>query len=84
MRLVIEKIMKHPSLQARPPVLVDIGASGYIHEKWKPLSKHSIFIAFDADKRDFNISESKSKDWHKLSLINRVWLKTVSSKTLFL
>ena len=72
MRLIIDKIMKHDALQTNPPVLVDIGASGTIHEKWKPLAKYAICIAFDADSRDFEICESEDKGWRKLYSLNRL------------
>ncbi len=72
MRLIIDKIMKHDALQTNPPVLVDIGASGTIHEKWEPIAKYAICIAFDADSRDFEICESEDKGWRKLYSLNRL------------
>ena len=72
MRLIIDKIMKHKVLQTSPPVLVDIGASGAIHGKWKPIAKYSICIAFDADTRDFEVCESEDKGWRKLYSLNRL------------
>ena len=77
--------MKHHSLQARPPVLVDIGASGVIHEKWKPIAKYSICIAFDADTRDFEACYYEDKGWYKLYSFNRlVAQKTVDKVDFFL
>jgi hypothetical protein len=64
--------MTHSSLLSNPPVLVDIGASGKIHEKWNPIAKYSICIAFDADSRDFEICESEDKGWRKLYSLNRL------------
>ena len=81
MRLVIEKIMKHHSLQAHPPVLVDIGASGVIHEKWKPIAKYSICIAFDADTRDFEACYYEDKGWYKLYSFNRLVAQKTVDKT---
>ena len=72
MRLIIDKIMKHDALQTNPPVLVDIGASGTIHETWEPIAKYAICIAFDADSRDFEICESEDKGWRKLYSLNRL------------
>ena len=72
MRLIIDKIMKHDALQTNPPVLVDIGASGTIHETWEPIAKYAICIAFDADSRDFEICESEDKGWRKLYSMNRL------------
>ena len=64
--------MKHDALQTNPPVLVDIGASGTIHETWEPIAKYAICIAFDADSRDFEICESEDKGWRKLYSMNRL------------
>ena len=64
--------MTHSSLLSNPPVLVDIGASGTIHEKWKPIAKYAICIAFDADSRDFEIWESEDKGWRRLYSLNRL------------
>ena len=52
--------------------MVDIGASGTIHEKWQPIAKYAICIAFDADSRDFEICESEDKGWRKLYSMNRL------------
>ena len=51
--------MEHPEIQKKIPVLIDIGASGTIHEKWETLAKYSVCIAFDADSRDFKICYQK-------------------------
>ena len=72
MASIIHDVMTHSSLLSNPPVLVDIGASGTIHEKWKPIAKYAICIAFDADSRDFEICESEDKGWRKLYSLNRL------------
>jgi len=64
--------MNHASLINQPPVLVDIGASGFLHRKWKSIAKYSICIAFDADDRDFDISKIENKNWKKLIKLNRL------------
>ena len=48
---IFEKVMSHPLIQERPPVLVDVGASSEIPEKWRKIAKYSICIAFDPDSR---------------------------------
>ena len=73
--MVIEKIFRHHSLLSRPPILVDIGASGRIHEKWKNIAKYSICIAFDADKRDFNVSDTDDDIWQRKYTFNRLVAK---------
>ena len=72
MASIIHEVMTHSSLLSNPPVLVDIGASGTIHEKWKPIAKYAICIAFDADSRDFEICESEDKGWRRLYSLNRL------------
>jgi hypothetical protein len=53
-------------------VLIDIGASGGIHPKWKYIAKHACCVAFDADDREFQVSEVINKDYKKLIHINRI------------
>ena len=72
MASIIHDVMTHSSLLSNPPVLVDIGASGTIHEKWKPIAKYAICIAFDADSRDFEICELEDKGWRRLYSLNRL------------
>jgi len=61
MKKIINNIMNHASLVNQPPVLVDIGASGFLHRKWRSIAKYSVCIAFDADTRDFDASEIENK-----------------------
>lgn len=72
MKKIAEKILSHESLQVRPPVLIDIGASGGLPVHWKLLAPHSICVAFDADTRDFELTESASGGWKKLYSFNRL------------
>jgi hypothetical protein len=72
MKKILHKILTHSSIVKKPPVLVDIGASGDIHKKWELIAKHSICIAFDADDRDFEVLDSESKVWKKLYSLNRM------------
>lgn len=72
MKSIIKKVMTQPSLQERPPVLVDIGASGALPQQWKLLAPYSICVAFDADTRDFVVSESENGEWKKLYSLNRL------------
>ena len=63
---IIKKVFSHQSLIDKPPVLIDLGASGEIHKKWKAIAKHSICIAFDADTRDFKPTITEGCGWKKL------------------
>lgn len=72
MKSIIRNVMRHPDLLARPPVLIDVGASGDLPAQWKLIAPYSICVAFDADTRDFAVSESESSEWKKMYLMNRL------------
>ena len=69
---IVERILLTDLFINKPPVLIDIGASGGINPKWKKIAPHSICIAFDADDRELDISENKSGEYKKLLTINRI------------
>lgn len=69
---MIDKILKRPEFTSNPPILVDIGASGEIHAKWKKIAKYSVCVAFDADDREMNFTENNSSGFKKLITINRI------------
>lgn len=56
----------------QPPVLIDIGASGEIHSKWKYIAKYAYCLAFDADDRKFQVTEQINKEYKKLIIFNRI------------
>jgi hypothetical protein len=68
----IRKILSLPLFIERPPVLLDIGASGEIFEKWKLIADNSVCIAFDADDRDFNCNSDETSGYKKLFKFNRI------------
>src|SRR6478735_9507435 len=70
MKDIIDIIFNRKELTEQPPVLVDVGASGVIHKAWQPFSKYCICIAFDADDREFQISEQDSNNFKKLYKFN--------------
>ena len=72
MNKLFHNILNHSTLIEKPPILLDIGASGDIHLAWKSIAKYSICIAFDADDRDFQVSEQNDRGYKKLYMINRV------------
>src|SRR5688572_2504704 len=69
---IINKILESAIFINKPPVLIDIGASGEINSKWKSISRYCICLAFDADEREFTVTEQTSKDFRKLIKINRI------------
>jgi hypothetical protein len=72
MKKILHKVLTQPVLLEKPPVLVDIGASGEIHRAWRIIAEYSTCIAFDADTRDFKVSEQNDRGYKKLFMINRV------------
>jgi FkbM family methyltransferase len=67
---IIDEILNRPEFVNDPPVLIDIGASGKIHSKWKKIAKYSICIAFDADDREFGYVENAASGFRKLYVYN--------------
>lgn len=69
---IIHTILQSPFFLEQPPVLIDIGASGEINAKWKEIAPYSICIAFDADDREFSVTEETNKLYKKLITFNRI------------
>jgi hypothetical protein len=69
---IFEKVLSRPELAEHPPVLLDIGASGKLHESWKKIAKYSICIAFDADEREFSHTADEKSHYRKLHVINKI------------
>ena len=67
---LIDKVLTRKEIIENPPVLIDIGASGSLHPKWKKIAKYSWCIAFDADKRDFQFIEDEEGKFKKLFIYN--------------
>jgi hypothetical protein len=67
---MIDKILNRPEFVNAPPILVDVGASGKIHSKWKKIAKYSVCIAFDADDREFGYVENAASGFKKLYVYN--------------
>lgn len=72
MKRLLKKIFSSSCFKDKPPILVDVGASGEINERWKKIAPYSVCLAFDADTRDFAVSEFSNKGYKKLYKINRV------------
>lgn len=69
---IFKSVLESDYFKDRPPVLIDIGASGEINAKWKPIAPYSVCIAFDADDREFNVTEKTNSSYRKLIIFNRV------------
>ena len=72
MKSLINRVFTHESLVNKPPVLLDIGASGSLPAQWQLIAPYSICIAFDADDRDFSVAETEGKGCKKLYSLNRI------------
>lgn len=75
---IIDEILQGPHFREQPPVLIDIGASGEINRKWKRIARYSICIAFDADDREFHVTEQSNSTFRKLFTFNRIVTDTPS------
>ncbi len=69
---IIHNILQSGHFNDRPPVLMDIGASGEINAKWKMIAPYCICLAFDADDREFHVSEQTNSAYRKLITFNRI------------
>lgn len=80
---IIKDILKTTFFRDQPPVLIDIGASNEINQKWKPIAPYSVCIAFDADDREFNVTEETNKQYKKLISFNRIVTSESTEKATF-
>lgn len=66
------------------PVLVDVGASGGAPELWQPIAPESVYIGFDADRRE--LVHLKDGTFHRSWILNRAltWEDDVGEKDFFL
>jgi FkbM family methyltransferase len=69
---LIDKILSREEFQTQPPVLLDIGASGGIHFRWKRIARHCVCIAFDPDDREYGYIEKEQGNYKKLYVFNCV------------
>lgn len=83
MKSVIIKVLQHEDIVRKPPVLIDVGASGGLPKQWRLIAPFSICVAFDADTRDFRISESCVEGYKKLYSINRLLAAKTSDEVNF-
>lgn len=67
---LINKILSREEFRSMPPVLVDIGASGEVHAKWKKIAKHAVCISFDADEREIGYLVHTQKTYKKQVVYN--------------
>jgi hypothetical protein len=69
---LIDEVLAREELRARPPVLVDIGASGELPRRWRRLAPLAICLAFDADDREFGAREMAAHPYRALHLHHHI------------
>ena len=69
---MIENLLKRKEFAEKPPVLLDIGASGSLPHQWNEISAYSVCLAFDGDEREFGYVEEKRKQFKKLVVVNKI------------
>lgn len=79
---ILSQILSSDYFKEKPPVLIDVGASGGINPIWKNISKYSVCIAFEPDERDLLFSKEYKKKYKEFLLINRV-VSSSEGKTKF-
>jgi len=78
MSRMIQAVLNHAALLEKPPVLVDVGATGKLRQEWAAVAPYAICIAFDGDARDFSVVENSGSAYRKLYTINRIVAPAVS------
>ncbi|QOR75576.1 MAG: FkbM family methyltransferase [Thermoflavifilum sp.] len=63
---IVDQVLRRKEFEQRPPVLIDIGASGAIHSRWKAIAPYSVCITFDPDTREYAYVEQEHKHYKKL------------------
>src|SRR5688572_4034023 len=82
---IFQTILESEYFKDQPPILIDIGASGEINPRWKPIAPYAVCIAFDADDREFKVTEKTNSSYKKLIIFNRVvTAEAVSAAPFFL
>lgn len=72
MNRLISRILASEPFRDRPPICVDVGASGELPADWRLMAHYSVCIAFDADSRDFKVEDSAAGEWKRLVKLNRL------------
>lgn len=82
--MLLNKILSRKEFTDKPPVLVDIGASGCLHKAWKEIAKYSTCIGFDADSRETGFTENENKTYKKLYTFYKIVAEDIGEKNFYL
>jgi len=66
---MLKKILQHDLLVKKPPVVIDLGASGESYKAWNQIYPFSIFLALDGDKRKKTSYKNKFKKYISINKI---------------
>ena len=80
---VVDRILTQDERREFPPVLVDVGASGDIHPKWRRIAKYSICVAFEPDEREFDYVTDAARGFRAFHTFNRVAAERAKERTPF-
>ena len=80
---LLDIIFTNESFNDRPPVLIDVGASGSLPREWQLIAKYSVCVAFDPDDREMSFMEKEKSSFKKLFVINRIVTDTDETETDF-
>lgn len=69
---IINTILSLPEFREKPPILLDIGASGFLHPDWKQIAKYSIYIGIDADNRELDYIPKVKSQFLQFHTINKI------------
>jgi hypothetical protein len=79
----IRRVLSRPEFEERPPVLIDVGASGAIHPDWAALAPYAVCIAFDPDQREMHYVEKSASGFRKLVVYPAILHDSVSGTAEF-
>lgn len=69
---IISQLLSLDEFQKKPPVLLDIGASGSVQPEWKKIAKSSVCVGFDADRRDLAHVTNNEFGFRKFYMTNKI------------
>jgi len=79
---LVDRILDADELREAPPILVDVGASGLVHPKWRRIAKHSVCVAFEPDERE-RPETTGSGGFKSLHVFNRAVSEAAGGRTRF-
>lgn len=69
---LLDDIFAHAALRDAPPVLVDVGASGGIHPRWRRIARYAVAVGFEPDARERGALEGDRKRFRRWILCDKL------------